>query len=93
LGIPDATANYALFHRASPRRGQTVLVHGATGGVGVAAIQLAKRAGLRVAATGGSETGRAMLKNSGLILSSIIISLATIRTFWNAQKTKGWTLF
>jgi NADPH2:quinone reductase len=65
LGIPYATANYALFHRASPRRGQTVLVHGATGGVGVAAIQLAKRAGLRVIATGGSETGRIMLKNLG----------------------------
>jgi NADPH2:quinone reductase len=65
LGIPYATANYALFHRASPRRGQTVLVHGATGGVGIAAIQLAKRAGLNVIATGGSETGRIMLKNIG----------------------------
>lgn len=65
LGIPYATANYALFHRASPRRGQTVLIHGATGGVGIAALQLAKRAGLRVIATGGSEAGRALLQKQG----------------------------
>ncbi len=65
LGIPYATASYALFHRASLRRGQTVLIHGATGGVGLAAVQLAKRAGLRVFATGGSETGRALLEKQG----------------------------
>lgn len=65
LGIPYTTASYALFHRASPRKGQTVLVHGATGGVGIAAVQFAKRAGLRVFATGGSESGRLMLQNIG----------------------------
>jgi NADPH2:quinone reductase len=65
LGIPYTTASYALFHRASPRRGQSVLVHGATGGVGIAAIQLAKRAGLRVIATGGSEAGLELLKKQG----------------------------
>ena len=65
LGIPYATANYALFHRASPRRGQTVLIHGATGGVGLAALQLAKRAGLKVIATGGSEAGLLLLKSQG----------------------------
>jgi NADPH2:quinone reductase len=65
IGIPYATAAYALFHRSNLRRGQTVLVHGATGGVGIAAIQLAKRAGLRVFATGGSDTGRVLLKSQG----------------------------
>lgn len=65
IGIPYATAAYALFHRSSLRRGQTVLVHGATGGVGIAAIQLAKRAGLRVFATGGSDTGRVLLQSQG----------------------------
>ena len=65
IGIPYATAAYALFHRASLRRGQSVLVHGATGGVGIAAIQLAKRAGLRVFATGGSDAGRILLQSQG----------------------------
>jgi len=65
LGIPYATASYALFHRGSAKRGQSVLIHGATGGVGLAAVQLARRAGLRVFATGGSETGRVLLRNQG----------------------------
>src|SRR5699024_6445211 len=53
LGIPYATAYRALFQRARARAGETVLVHGATGGVGLAAIQLAYAAGLHVFATGG----------------------------------------
>ena len=65
LGIPYATASYALFHRGGAKRGQSVLIHGATGGVGLAAVQLARRAGLRIFATGGSETGRVLLKNQG----------------------------
>ncbi len=58
LGVPYATAYRALFQRARARAGETVLVHGATGGVGLAAVQLAYAAGLRVIATGGSEEGR-----------------------------------
>jgi NADPH2:quinone reductase len=66
LGIPYGTAGYALFHRAKVRRGQTVLVHGATGGVGTAAVQLARRAGLRVFGTYGSESGRSLLMDLGV---------------------------
>jgi NADPH2:quinone reductase len=65
LGIPYGTAGYALFHRAKVRRGQTVLIHGATGGVGTAALQLAKRAGLKILATYGSESGRKLLIELG----------------------------
>lgn len=65
LGIPYATASYALFHRGGAKRGQSVLIHGATGGVGLAAVQLARRAGLRVFATGGSEKGRQLLQEQG----------------------------
>jgi len=65
LGIPYATASYALFHRAKVRRGQTILVHGATGGVGIAALQLAKRAGIRVLCTYGSELGKELLQQQG----------------------------
>lgn len=65
LGVPYATAWRALFQRARARAGETVLVHGATGGVGLAAVQLARAAGLRVIATGGSEAGRAMAAAQG----------------------------
>lgn len=65
LGIPCSTAYRALFQRGGAKAGETVLVHGATGGVGVAAVQFAKAAGLRVLATGGTEAGRAVLKKNG----------------------------
>lgn len=58
VGIPYATAYRALFQRANALPGETVLVHGATGGVGTAAVQLARAAGLTVIATGGTERGR-----------------------------------
>ena len=61
LGIPCSTAWRALMQRGEAKAGETVLVHGATGGVGVAVVQFAKAAGLRVFATGGSEVGRKML--------------------------------
>ena len=66
LGIPCTTAYRALFQRGGAKTGETVLVHGGTGGVGVAAVQFAKAAGLRVLATGGSEEGRKMLAEIGV---------------------------
>ncbi len=65
LGIPYGTAGYTLFHRAKVKRGQSVLIHGATGGVGTAALQLAKRAGLTVMGTYGSDSGRTLLEQQG----------------------------
>lgn len=65
LGTPYATAYRALFQRGGARAGETVLIHGGTGGVGVAAIQIAKLRGLRVLATGGSESGRELLRKLG----------------------------
>ena len=65
LGIPYTTAYRALFQRGSAKAGETVLVHGATGGVGVATVQWAKAASLRVMATGGSVDGRKMLAGLG----------------------------
>lgn len=65
VGVPYATAYRALFQRAGAREGETVLVHGATGGVGIAAVQLARAAGLTVIATGGSEKGRANVSQQG----------------------------
>jgi NADPH:quinone reductase len=63
--VPYATAYRALFHRAQARAGETVLVHGASGGVGIAAVQLARAAGLRVVGTAGSARGMALVAAEG----------------------------
>ena len=65
VGVPYATAYRALFHRAAARPGELVFVHGATGGVGIAAVQLARAAGMTVIATGGTEKGRANAAQQG----------------------------
>jgi NADPH2:quinone reductase len=62
MGVPYGTAHRALFHRGGAKKGETVLIHGASGGVGTAAIQLAKRAGLTVIGTGGTQSGRDLVK-------------------------------
>ncbi|MBI3880087.1 MAG: NADPH:quinone reductase [Verrucomicrobia bacterium] len=65
LGVPFATAHRALFHRGGAKRGETVLIHGASGGVGHAAVQLARAAGLTVIGTGGTEAGRKFVAAQG----------------------------
>jgi NADPH2:quinone reductase len=65
LGVPAATAYRALFLRADIRAGETVLVHGASGGVGVAAVQLARAHGLRVFGTAGSGEGLEVARRAG----------------------------
>jgi NADPH2:quinone reductase len=65
MGVPYATAYRALFHRAGTRPGETVLIHGATGGVGLAATQIAHANGNIVLGTGGSDTGLQAVRESG----------------------------
>ena len=65
IHVPYATAHRALFQRAAARAGETVLIHGASGSVGLAAVQLARAAGLRVLSTGGSASGRALVARQG----------------------------
>ena len=65
LGVPAATAHRALFGRAGAVAGETVLVHGASGAVGIAAVQLAREAGLRVFGTASSDAGRALVIAEG----------------------------
>ena len=55
---PYATSYRALFQKAGAQAGETVLVHGASGGVGIAAIQWAKHAGLTVVGTASSDEGK-----------------------------------
>ncbi len=60
LTVVYHTAYFALVYRAKVEPGQTVLVHGAAGGVGLAAVQIAKALGARVLATAGSAEKRAL---------------------------------
>ncbi len=55
IGVPYATAHRALFGKAHAKGGEVVFIHGASGGVGTAAIQLANRAGLSVAGSASDE--------------------------------------
>jgi len=65
LGVPYCTAYRALFHRANARPGETVLVHGATGGVGIAAVELAHARGLTVIGSGGTDKGLETVRERG----------------------------
>jgi len=65
IGVPYTTAYYALFYSAHALAGETVLVHGASGGVGTAAVQLARNAGMTVIGTSGTEQGRALSVEQG----------------------------
>ena len=65
MGTPYATAYRGLFQRADAEPGETVLVHGASGGVGTAAVQLARARGLRVFGTASSDEGRKLAREQG----------------------------
>jgi NADPH:quinone reductase len=65
LGVPYGTAYRALFQRGQAQPGETVLIHGASGGVGIAAVQFARAAGLVVIGTAGSDRGRVLVLEQG----------------------------
>ncbi len=65
IGVPYGAAFRALFQRAHAVAGEAVLVHGASGGVGIAAVQLARAAGLTVIGTAGSEKGKTLVLSQG----------------------------
>ena len=65
LGVPYATAWRALLICAKVQPGETVLVHGATGGVGSAAVQIARAHGMRVIGTAGTADGARMAIEQG----------------------------
>lgn len=65
IWTPYATSFRALFQKAGAKSGETVLVHGASGGVGIAAIQWAKNAGLTVIGTASSDEGKQLVEAQG----------------------------
>jgi NADPH2:quinone reductase len=65
IGTPYATAYRGLLQRAGAEPGEILLVHGASGGVGTAAVQLARAHGLRVFGTAGSDEGLKLVREQG----------------------------
>ncbi len=65
IGVPYSTAFRALFHKAHARGGETVFIHGASGGAGIAAVQLARAAGLQVIGTAGTAEGTKLVEKEG----------------------------
>jgi NADPH2:quinone reductase len=63
--VPYGTAYHALHHSAQARASETVLVHGASGGVGSAAVQMAQAMGLTVFGTAGTQKGVDLVKREG----------------------------
>jgi NADPH2:quinone reductase len=66
FGVSYPTAHLALFERGGAKAGETVFIHGASGSVGSSAIQLAKRAGLRVIGSAGTAKGLELVRAEGV---------------------------
>jgi NADPH2:quinone reductase len=65
VGVPYATAYRGLHHKAQGRPGETLLVHGASGGVGIASVQLGVAHGMTVIGTAGTDRGRKLVAEHG----------------------------
>ena len=65
VNVPYATAYHALFNRGHGDAGETLLVHGASGGVGIGAVQLARARGMTVIGTAGTDRGRKLVEEQG----------------------------
>jgi len=63
--VPYSTAYYALHRSAKAHAGETVLIHGASGGVGIASAQMARAMGLTVLGTAGTQKGLDLAKREG----------------------------
>jgi NADPH2:quinone reductase len=67
--IPYGTAYHALHHQAQAKGGETILIHGASGGVGIAAIQIARAMGCTIFGTAGTPNGLSLIEREGAHLS------------------------
>ncbi|MBM3649889.1 MAG: SDR family NAD(P)-dependent oxidoreductase, partial [Alphaproteobacteria bacterium] len=78
LPVAYLTAYYSLVHLAGLKRGETVLVHGGAGAVGLAALAVARHCGARVISTAGSDEKRALLRDLGAdaVLNSRTLTFA-----------------
>ncbi len=65
LNVPYGAAYRALFQRAQAAPADVILIHGASGGVGIAGLQFARAAGMTVIGTAGTEEGRRLASQEG----------------------------
>ena len=72
--IGATTAYHSLVHRAALKKREVLLVHGASGGVGMAAVQLGKHLGAQVIATGSSDERLAVVREQG---ADLVVNLNT----------------
>jgi NADPH:quinone reductase len=77
LGVPALTAYRALFQRACLKPGQTILIHGASGGVGLQVVQMAKSHGAKVIGTASKPDGKKMVLQAG---ADVVIDHVTEET-------------
>ncbi|MHB8503839.1 MAG: NADPH:quinone reductase, partial [Candidatus Acidiferrales bacterium] len=63
--VPYGTAYHALYHSVQARASETVLIHGASGGVGIAGVQFARAMGLKVFGTASSQKGLDLATREG----------------------------
>lgn len=93
LIVTFATSHYALRDRAALRPGETLLILGATGGVGVAAIQLGKAFGARVVAATSSPEKAALARDQGadatIVYPADLSGRDSQRAFTDALKAEG----
>jgi len=85
LPVAFLTAYYSLVHLARLEAGETVLIHGGAGAVGLAALQVAKRRGATIIATAGTGEKRALLRNLGADF------VCNSRTLAFAEEVMGFT--
>jgi NADPH2:quinone reductase len=65
IGVPYGTAYRAMFIRGDAKAAETVLVHGASGGVGIASVQLARAFGMNIIGTAGTDEGLKLVREQG----------------------------
>ena len=63
--VACGTAYHALYHQANAHASETLLVHGASGGVGIAAVQIARAMGMTVIGTAGTDKGLDLVRREG----------------------------
>jgi len=66
VNVPYATAYRALFQKAYVKPSETILIHGASGGVGIAAVQFASANGLTIIGTAGTPEGLQLIREQGV---------------------------
>lgn len=89
LGIPAITAYRALFQRANLKPGQIVLIHGASGGVGLQAVQMAKAHGAKVIGTASKPDGKKLVEQAGADVVIDHVTEATIQDVLALTDGKG----